>query len=97
MISLGNIEDAFNYFLGVYLGIVKSGDTEIAGYSDYLEFPMEEARERLFKTIVNLSVQNQEEILKIFIEFFIHNKLDDIGYFEELVSGMMENVTLCQV
>jgi len=51
LLSLGKTEEAFNYFLGVYLGIVKSGDTEIAGYSDNLEFPMEEAREKLFKTI----------------------------------------------
>jgi len=85
LLSLGKTEEAFHYFLGVYLGIVRGSDTEIAEYCDYLEFPMEESRKKLFFALDNLPLQKQKTVLKNLIGFFKVNKQVDIGYFEKML------------
>jgi hypothetical protein len=91
LVSLGKIEDAFHFFLGTYLGISRASNTEIAEYCDYLEFPVSEARDKLFQAVGNLPQQRQKTILDSFIRFFESNKMEYLGYFDDLLVPLLKN------
>ncbi len=85
----GKPEQAFDYILGIILGLEKSEDTEIAEYQDGFSYFIDELLTQFTKSLMRQPNETKTRILNRLINFYRENNLDIIYYFSDFLSGFV--------
>lgn len=81
----GRIEEAFDYILGLYLGLRNSVETEIAEYMDDLESYSGESLDKFSETLKLQNDASKTKILNRFIAFCNENHIHNFHSFESFL------------